>query len=148
MESDSMNKRLTDKQKVFCEQYLIDLNATQAAIRAGYAKKTARQMGTENLSKPVIKTAIEKAMVKAAEKASVSVDEVIAGIKEIAFAELGEGISASEKLKGFELLGKYLGMFDSRFATAPGRVTINMNYNPPKQIDSGITVNVEPGLCF
>ena len=87
-------------------------------------------------------------MVKAAEKASVTVDEVIAGIKEIAFAELGEGISASEKLKGFELLGKYLGMFDSRFTTASGGVTINMNYNPPKQIDSGITVNAESGLCF
>ena len=139
-----MDKRLTDKQRAFCEQYLIDLNATQAAIRAGYAKKTARQMGTENLSKPVIKAAIQRAMVKAAEKANITVDEIIAGIKEIAFAEIGESISAADKLRGFELLGRHLGMFDSRFAAASGRVTINMNYHPPRQIDYGVTVNAEP----
>ena len=46
-----MNK-LSSKQKAFCEEYLIDLNAVQAAIRAGYSKKTARQIGSENLSKP------------------------------------------------------------------------------------------------
>jgi phage terminase small subunit len=145
MESDTMDKRLTDKQRAFCEQYLIDLNATQAAIRAGYAKKTARQIGTENLSKPVIKAAIQRAMVKVAEKASITVDEIIAGIKEIAFAEIGESINAADKLRGFELLGRHLGMFDSRFATASGRVTINMSYNPPKQLDRSITVDAEPG---
>lgn len=143
-----MKNKFTAKQRTFIEEYLVDLNATQAAIRAGYSVKTANVIGSQNLSKLNIQTAIQKAMVKAAEKASVTVDEVIAGIKEIAFAELGEGISASEKLKGFELLGKYLGMFDSRFTTASGGVTINMNYNPPKQIDSGITVNAESGLCF
>lgn len=42
---------LTDKQKRFCEEYLIDLNATQAAVRAGYSAKTANRIGTENLSK-------------------------------------------------------------------------------------------------
>ena len=45
---------LTEKQKRFCDEYLIDLNATQAAIRAGYSEKTARQTATENLSKPYI----------------------------------------------------------------------------------------------
>ena len=51
---------LTDKQKAFIEEYFIDLNATQAAIRAGYSEKTAQQMGSENLSKPVIREAIDK----------------------------------------------------------------------------------------
>jgi phage terminase small subunit len=46
--------KLSSKQKAFCEEYLIDLNAVQAAIRAGYSKKTARQIGSENLSKPDI----------------------------------------------------------------------------------------------
>ena len=45
-------KKLTDKQRRFVEEYLVDLNATQAAIRAGYSKRTARQTGAENLSKP------------------------------------------------------------------------------------------------
>ena len=53
---------LTDKQKRFCDEYLIDLNATQAAIRAGYSKKTARQTATENLSKPYIQKYIKERM--------------------------------------------------------------------------------------
>lgn len=50
---------LTNKQQVFINEYLVDFNATQAAIRAGYSPKTARQTGSENLSKPDIKAAIE-----------------------------------------------------------------------------------------
>ena len=54
--------KMTEKQKRFCDEYLIDLNATQAAIRAGYSKKTANRIGTENLSKLVIKAYIEERM--------------------------------------------------------------------------------------
>ena len=53
---------MTAKQKRFCDEYLIDLNATQAAIRAGYSKRTARQIGKENLTKLDIKEYIEKRM--------------------------------------------------------------------------------------
>ena len=56
------DKKLTAKQQRFCDEYLIDLNATQAAIRAGYSEKTARQMGTENLSKPSIREYIDNRM--------------------------------------------------------------------------------------
>jgi len=52
------NGRLTTKQEEFCRQYLVDLNGTQAAIRAGYSPKTARQIADENLSKPDIQTKI------------------------------------------------------------------------------------------
>lgn len=54
--------KMTEKQKRFCDEYLIDLNATQAAIRAGYSKKTAQQMGAENLLKPVVKEFIAARM--------------------------------------------------------------------------------------
>lgn len=54
--------RMTEKQKRFCDEYLIDLNATQAAIRAGYSKKTAGVIANENLNKPYIKEYIEKRM--------------------------------------------------------------------------------------
>ncbi|MEA5003845.1 MAG: terminase small subunit [Christensenella sp.] len=50
-----MEHRLTQKQKAFCEEYLIDLNATQAAIRAGYSAKTAGVIGDENLKKPYLR---------------------------------------------------------------------------------------------
>lgn len=57
-----MATKLTAKQQRFVDEYLIDLNATQAAIRAGYSEKTAYSIGDENLTKPVIKDAIEKAL--------------------------------------------------------------------------------------
>ena len=57
-----MNTRnLTPKQQRFVEEYLVDLNATQAAIRAGYSRNSARQMGAENLTKPVIAAAVVEA---------------------------------------------------------------------------------------
>lgn len=52
---------LTDKQQRFVDEYLIDLNATQAAIRAGYSEKTAYSVGHENLKKPEIQKAIQEA---------------------------------------------------------------------------------------
>ena len=55
-------KKLTPKQQRFCDEYLIDMNATQAAIRAGYSEKTARQIATENLSKPSIREYIDERM--------------------------------------------------------------------------------------
>ena len=68
---------LTDKQRRFCDEYLVDLNATQAAIRAGYSKRTARQTGTENLSKPYIKEYIEKRMAEKEAALIADQDEVL-----------------------------------------------------------------------
>lgn len=53
---------LTDKQKRFCDEYLCDMNATQAAIRAGYSKRTAYRTGADNLKKPQIRAYIDKRM--------------------------------------------------------------------------------------
>lgn len=63
---------LTAKQEAFVREYLVDLNATQAAIRAGYSKKTARAVGSENLTKPDIAEAVAKAQAKCAEKCDLS----------------------------------------------------------------------------
>ena len=57
---------MTEKQRRFVEEYLIDLNATQAAIRAGYSPDSARDIGCENLTKPNIKAAIDRAMAEGA----------------------------------------------------------------------------------
>ena len=54
--------KLSQKQQLFIEEYLIDLNGTQAAIRAGYNPNTARQIAAENLTKPYIRKAIDKAI--------------------------------------------------------------------------------------
>ncbi len=78
--------KLTNKQKVFCDEYLIDLNATQAAIRAGYSKKTAYAIGWENLRKPEIRTFINN---KLSER-SLSADETTKLITDIARGNLSD----------------------------------------------------------
>ena len=70
-------KKLTDKQQRFVEEYLIDLNATQAAIRAGYSKKTAEVIGYENLRKPQITEAICKAKKKISQKLEITAERVL-----------------------------------------------------------------------
>jgi phage terminase small subunit len=69
--------KLTPKQTLFVAEYLIDLNATQAAIRAGYSKKTAYSIGNENLSKPVIAAAIQLAFTNRVERTEIDQDWVL-----------------------------------------------------------------------
>ena len=69
--------KMTAKQQAFCDEYLIDLNATQAAIRAGYSKKTANRIATENLSKPVIKEYISERMAEKEDNLIAKQDEVL-----------------------------------------------------------------------
>ena len=52
--------KLTDKQRVFCQEYILDMNATQAALRAGYTARSAQQMGSENLSKPLVRAEVDR----------------------------------------------------------------------------------------
>lgn len=71
---------MTPKQEAFISEYLIDKNATQAAIRAGYSAKTARQMGDENLSKPYIAAEIESRLATLAAKAGLTAELVLASL--------------------------------------------------------------------
>ncbi|WP_320052797.1 terminase small subunit [uncultured Acetobacteroides sp.] len=68
---------LSPKQRRFCEEYLIDLNATQAAIRAGYSERTAGSIGQENLKKPEIKTFIKNLREEVRERNRIKLDELI-----------------------------------------------------------------------
>lgn len=74
---DDIKKRLTRKQAVFCDEYIISLNATQAAIKAGYSEKTARKIGQENLTKPDIKKYIELRLDEKEKSRIASQDEVL-----------------------------------------------------------------------
>lgn len=74
---------LTDKQKRFCEEYMIDLNATQAAIRAGYSERTAYSIGDENLRKPEISKHIQFLQSARSERTQIDADWVLARFKEI-----------------------------------------------------------------
>ncbi|HDR0955907.1 TPA: terminase small subunit [Pasteurella multocida] len=128
--------KLTDKQKRFVEEYLIDLNATQAAIRAGYAEKAANREGSRLLSNVDIQEAIQKAQNTRAERVQISQDDVLRDLMELRDMCMGrksfivtdtvknnqEGtvntvdnhVYAFEPAganKALELLGKHLGMF-------------------------------------
>lgn len=83
---------MTKKQKRFVEEYLIDLNATQAAIRAGYSPDTAGSIGNENLKKPEICACVEKAMAERSKRTGVCADRVVQELAKIAFLNLRDVI--------------------------------------------------------
>lgn len=86
---------MTKKQKRFVEEYLIDLNATQAAIRAGYSPDTAKSIGSENLTKPDIQARIAKAMAERSKRTGVNADRVVMELAKIAFVNAGDVIDAA-----------------------------------------------------
>ena len=101
---------LTPKQQRFVEEYLIDLNATQAAIRAGYSEKTAKSIGQENLTKPDIAKAIQEAQESLSNKTQLTVDMVVNGLLKEA-QDYAEGSTQSARVSAWAHLGKHLGMF-------------------------------------
>ena len=84
--------RMTAKQQRFCDEYLIDLNATQAAIRAGYSEKTAGVIAAENLKKPIISEYIEKRMAEKEEALIAKQDEVMKYLTAVMRRELSEHV--------------------------------------------------------
>ncbi len=72
---------LTPRQARFVEEYLLDLNATQAAIRAGYSKKTANEQGARLLAKVSVRKAVAEARQARSERTEITQDEVIQGLK-------------------------------------------------------------------
>lgn len=103
--------KLTPKQAAFVHEYLVDLNATQAAIRAGYAEKAAYKTGAENLRKPQIQKAIQEARDAREKRSMITVEWVLAQIASIAQDEEAQ---QRDRLKALELLGKHLGMWEKR----------------------------------
>lgn len=91
-----MSLKLTPKQKLFCKYYLISLNATDAAIKAGYSKKTAAEAGYENLTKPHIKEYLESQIKKREQKLEITADKVITEIAKLAFANTSDVLEISD----------------------------------------------------
>lgn len=109
---------LTAKQQRFVNEYMIDLNATQAAIRAGYSEKTATIIGHENLTKPNIAMAINQAQQDKAKAIQITVEGVVSDIRkvtdkamEVYLSDPTSSSAANAAFKGLELLGKHIGAF-------------------------------------
>jgi len=86
-DSSGPDKKLTARQARFVWEFLLDLNATQAAIRSGYSLRTANRTASENLSKPVIQEAIQKAQLERSKRLEMSADKVSSEIAKIAFSD-------------------------------------------------------------
>lgn len=82
--------KMTKKQKLFVDEYLIDLNATQAAIRAGYSVSSAKEIACENLTKPNIQEAIAKAMAERSKRTGISQDRVVQELAKLAFVNIAD----------------------------------------------------------
>ena len=97
--------KLTEKQKKFADYYIELGNATQAAINAGYAKRSAQQMGAENLSKPVIKSYIDERLEQIASERIMSAQEAVELLSSIARAEITEQVVVTT-MEGAEVVDK------------------------------------------
>lgn len=104
---------LTPKQQRFVEEYLIDLNATQSAIRAGYSEKTAQEQSSRLLSNVMVQEAVQKAKNKLSERTELTVDMVVHGLLKEA-QDYAEGSTQSARVSAWAHLGKHLGMFKDK----------------------------------
>lgn len=102
------NKKPNPKQKRFCEEYIIDLNATQAAIRAGYSKKTAQEQSSRLLSYVMVKEYIKELKTDREESTKLTAETVVNAIAEIA---LSTEAKDNDKIRALDLLGKHFGIF-------------------------------------
>lgn len=105
--------KLTAKQEAFVREYLVDLNATQAAIRAGYKKANANIVASQNLAKPYITERIQELMDKRSRKTEITADFVLETIRDTVAAAQNDN-QHQHVLKGCELLGKHLKLFTDK----------------------------------
>lgn len=128
--------KLKDRQEQFCREYIIDYNATQAAVRAGYSERTAKSIGSENLTKPAILARVRELQKEQAERLSISADWVLMQLVEVYKrcmqqeevliwdSELKKKVPSGEyvfdskgALNALEMIGKHLAMFDGKAAS-------------------------------
>lgn len=91
--------KLTEKQQRFVDEYLIDLNATQAAIRAGYSAKTANEQGSQNLAKLSIQQAIAEKMAERSKRTGINQDRVVLELAKIALVKMTDLVDRNGRIK-------------------------------------------------
>lgn len=128
------------RQKRFCDEYLIDCNATQAAIRAGYSPKTAKVTGAKMLTNANLKAYIDEQLERIHNEKTADAQEVLEYLTAVMRGQhteqtlqlIGDGVqkiadidvSAKERLKAAELIGKRYGMFKDNINLGESRVII------------------------
>lgn len=134
--------RMTEKQKRFCDFYIETGNAKEAAIRAGYSEKTAKQIGQENLTKPDLRAYIDERLAELKNERTADAQEVLEYLtavmrgeyKEATLIGVGEGaqavvdihVGAKDRLKAAELLGKRHALFTDKVDLQTGDIVIKV----------------------
>lgn len=134
--------RMTEKQKRFCDFYIETGNAKEAAIRAGYSEKTAKQIGQENLTKPDLGAYIDERLAELKNERTADAQEVLEYLtavmrgeyKEATLIGVGEGaqavvdidVGAKDRLKAAELLGKRHALFTDKVDLQTGDIVIKV----------------------
>src|SRR6476646_1901183 len=149
---------LTEKMIRFCNEYLIDLNATQAAIRAGYSENSARQIGDENLSKPDIQAYLDVRRKEIQARLELNQDWVLKRLREISdrsmqaepvlmfngeeWVESGEyKYDSNGANKATELIGKHLGMFVNKIDMTTNGESLN-DKKPTVTLPDGTQIEI------
>ena len=119
---------MTPKQACFVQEYLIDLNATQAAIRAGYSTKTAQVIGAENLSKPMVAAAIYEAMSERSKRTEITADKIVDEYAKIAFTDvdLAKFVTIADKIRALDSLARHLGLFNDKLHVSGGLTLVEL----------------------
>ncbi len=122
-------KKLTAKQEQFCQEYIIDFNAAQAAIRAGYSEDTAKQIGYENLTKPYIQEYLQELKAKRAEKTQISQERVLQEYARLGFSDIRKLYDENGRLKDVQDL-------DDDTAAAISSIEVNITKNEDNEFES------------
>lgn len=128
---------LNPKQQRFVAEYLKDLNATQAAIRAGYSAKTAAVIGCENLTKPNIAAAIAEGQQKIAEKLAICAEDLIRDVVKIKTAAMDDS-SHPSALKAVEMLGRTLQEDNPFIERTKTDITLETTESTPLELARGV----------
>lgn len=127
--------KMTEKQKAFCDYYIETGNATEAAIKAGYSKKTAKVIGSENLTKPYLKQYIDERLTKIEDARIAKGEEVLQYLTKVMRGEekdqFGLDASLQDRTKAAELLGKRYRLFVDKIESDS-----NVNVNSTAKLDS------------
>lgn len=138
--------KLTAKQQRFIEEYLVDLNATQAAIRAGYSPKTARQIAQRMLSKVYIQEALSQAIQDRSKRTQITADQVVAQLAKIAFSDITNFVRFGRR--EVQVMGAFGPVYEETEDGKKEPVMKDVNYvdfKESNQVDGTIISEVKQG---
>jgi phage terminase small subunit len=118
---------LTAKQSRFIDEYLVDLNGTQAAIRAGYSKKSAKIIAAENLTKPYIRSEVDKRAAEICKKSHEKVSYIVNNLMEL--SRITDPDKFQHRTKAVELLGKYFALWNDKIDITTNGERLNNDVN-------------------